>query len=883
MSDVFISCGHSARRAHGGAAALRALGCSASTIVFAGLLAGAAQAAEPAATGAAAQATASGNDQSVAEVVVTAEFRAENLQAAPLAITAVNAQMLEQRSQTDIAKVAAQAPNVTLIAAGGEGSSSLIAFIRGVGQVDFNFANEPGVGVYVDDVYYSTLAGSLLDLLDLNRVEILRGPQGTLAGKNSIGGAIRLFTQRPTGDNSGYLEVTAGSLSRIDARGAADFALVPDKLMVRISAASKNHDGYVTRIDYACSHPGSGLPTLIQGIGCKLGTEGGQAYAGGRIAIRWLASDHVEVNLAADGVNDRSEAVPDVLLQVAPGDPTQGGLFKPGLSLNGVPYDNRFVPFGPHSADPNHPNNPYITYAGFNDPAIGRFVAPNGNNRDPWVPYTAPAINHFKGWGISGDVDWRINDDLALKSITAYRWYNNEFSSDTESSPIGVLLADQTLEHWQFTQEARFTGTSFNNALDWVIGGFVLDQHGALRARVHLPWVPGLADLPTFVNRAICGFSLCQGPLDFIQGDLAAAHNYSGFGHAIWRVTDKFDLDGGVRFSAEDKTYTYHRYNVDGTVPLPCHLPPQFGGVDGSFPTPGFSPNDPPNCSMFGLNGTSVRFPGPSGEAEHWDYRAAADYHFTPDAMGYFQVSTGYKGGGVNPRPFFVTQEQPFGPETLTAYELGAKTQWFDHRLTVNLDGFYENYAGIQISLTSCPQFSPAPSAPCFMTTNAGDAHVGGFEAEAAANPIRGLLLDASLSYLNFKYYKLTAPPGGSCVTLSDVTPYTPSWKWSFGAQYEIALPGMPGTLTPRVDGSYQSSVFTDPCNYPNFNQIKGYALFNARLTWRSPDKTWEAALEITNFTDQLYYTILVTPSDLYEAGTPGMPREFAVTIKKRF
>src|SRR5690606_4804412 len=133
------------------------------------------------------------------EVTITAEFREASLQETPIAITAVNSAMLEMRSQTSIDQVAAQAPSVHLGPQGQANGSGLIAFIRGVGQTDFNFALEPGVGLYIDDVYYPTLTGSLVDLLDLDRVEVLRGPQGTLAGRNSIGGAIKLFSKKPQG------------------------------------------------------------------------------------------------------------------------------------------------------------------------------------------------------------------------------------------------------------------------------------------------------------------------------------------------------------------------------------------------------------------------------------------------------------------------------------------------------------------------------------------------------------------------------------------------------------------------------------------------------------------------------------------------------------
>src|SRR5690606_32300891 len=122
----------------------------------------------------------------IEEVIVTAEFRQANVQDTPIAITAVTSSMMEARSQTNVFEIAAQAPNVTLKPAGAGIGPAMIAFIRGIGQTDFNYALEPGVGVYVDDVYYPTLTGTLLDLLDLDRVEVLRGPQGTLAGKNSV-------------------------------------------------------------------------------------------------------------------------------------------------------------------------------------------------------------------------------------------------------------------------------------------------------------------------------------------------------------------------------------------------------------------------------------------------------------------------------------------------------------------------------------------------------------------------------------------------------------------------------------------------------------------------------------------------------------------------
>jgi iron complex outermembrane receptor protein len=813
----------------------------------------------PAPAGSAAQAN------TVGEVVVTAQFRQQNLQVTPLAITAVNAQMLDSRGQTDISKIAAEAPNVSLQAAGGQGSSSLIAFIRGVGQTDFDFASEPGVGVYVDDVYYATLAGSMLDLLDLDRVEILRGPQGTLAGMNSIGGAIKLYSKKPNDTDGGFMEGTYGSLNRIDLRGSANFVVVPDQLMVRFTGVSEHHDGFVQRIDYACSHPGSGLPTNAVGNGCKLGTEGGQAMDEGRFAVRWIPNEKVEVNFAVDATNDQSEAVADTLLQVPPGAPSQGGLTKSGVSLNGVPYDSRFVPYGPHSTDPNHPNNPYMTYANFNDPASGLAL---------------PPINHFQGWGASNTIDWKLSDTMSLKSITSYRWYSNEFTEDAGGAPITVEMLDQLLKHYQWTQEVRLNG-SVGKLLDYTVGAFYLDESGTLQGRIDLPYVPAFGALPTFVNQAICGHTLCTAPLDFLHGpDLTTAENLAGFAQGAFHATDKLDVTGGLRYSLEDKVYDYQRHNLDGSVPQACLLPPQYGGTTGSFPTPGFSPTDPRNCALYGLNGTSVRFPGPTGEAERLDWRVDADYHFTTDIMGYAQVSTGYKGGGVNARPFFVTQETTFNPETLLAYELGMKSQFFERKLRLNAAVFYNDYNNIVLDLSACPAFSPAPTAPCFMPANVGSAHVSGAEFEAEAHPIAGLEADASASYLNFQYTSITDPSSG--VTKGMITPYTPKWKWSLGVQYSYPL-ASGASITPRLDTSYQSTIFTDPVNVAGFNDIAGYTLLNGHITYSPKDRSWQASLEVSNITNQLYYTTKYTPSNLFEAGTPGMPREWAIKFKKTF
>ena len=295
---------------------------------------------------------------------------------------------------------------------------------------------------------------------------------------------------------------------------------------------------------------------------------------------------------------------------------------------------------------------------------------------------------------------------------------------------------------------------------------------------------------------------------------------------------------------------------------------------------------------MLPLNGTIGKYSG-----ERVDYRANVQYAFTDDVMAYAQFSTGFKGGGVNPRPFFVQQALSFGPETLDSYELGLKTDLFDRKLRVNIATFLSKYKGIQLSLGNCTAITGAGfGAPCALPVNAGDADIKGVEIEATIRPVDGLSIDGSLSYIDFEYKRFgTYTTGTTTVAVGgptnlngpqfgDYAPFTPKWKWSLGAQYEIDL-GKAGSLTPRIDASYQSKIYTVSSNRPS-NRIDAYAVANARLTWRNADEDLDVSLEVTNLFDEYYLLTIydqTTGGQGYSNGQPGRPREWAVSVKKKF
>lgn len=739
-------------------------------------------------------------------IVVTAQFREQSVQDTPLAITAISSEMLEARSQTSVTDIAGQAPSVKLKSGGGVFGPSLQAYIRGIGQYDNNLGYEPGVGLYVDDVYFSTLSGSVLDLLDLERVEVLRGPQGTLAGKNSIGGAIKLVTKKPRGDGSGYASISYGSFDRVEARAAADFALTKN-LFARISGVAHDSDGYVDRIDYECENPGSGIPSAAQtATGCKLGTEGGRSYVGGRLALRWLPVDAIEVNFSADYVKDDSEVFPNQLLALPNGTGAMA-VPPPGSPYEGQTIDDRFVTAGQ-----------YKTYSTYCNPyaAAGAYCLPNDGG--------------FSPWGVHLTLDAELADNLALKSITAYRGFDGAFTLDNDASPLVTSPGYNTLSQEQFTQELRLTGR-MGEYLDFAVGGFYLDARNNNGGSVDIAYAaPGFGHLidDDVVNKSMAAFAQLE-----------------------FHLTDALHIIGGIRYTDDEKTYKYVRESLanDGTTAIPTGI-----GVDGESAT---------------------------YKADRVDYRLGANFNVTDDLMVYGQFSTGYKGGGTNPRPFNAGQLFSFGSETVNSYEAGLKSQFLDRRVRLNLAGFYSDYQDIQLVLLACPD------APCAGPQNVGSANIYGFEAELFAEPVDGFTIDASLSYLDFGYYEITPSPNfpgaDAAVGLDDVNPFVSKWQWSIGVQYVVDLPDG-ATFTPRIDAAYQSKYYTDPNNGPN-NLIDGYTLANARLTYKTADRGWEASLAVTNLFDKYYYSSYndnVAFNGLV-FGAPGRPREYLATLRKNF
>jgi iron complex outermembrane receptor protein len=785
------------------------------------------------------------------EIFVTAQFRQQNLQDTPLAITAVTAETMEAKSQTNLAQVADSAPNVTLKPQGASFGPSISVAIRGIGAGDFNPAFEPGVGIYIDDVYYPQLTGAVFDLLDLDRVEILRGPQGTLSGRNSEGGSIKMFTRRPEGSGEGFVEGTYGTRQRIGVRAGIDFSLTDD-LFGRVSGVYKHQNGYVDQLDFGCVYPAGGTATYTANDGttqvvnpaggvarvrpegsCRVDRLGEIGYQAIRGALRYNPTDAIDINLTGEYIHDEHSAAGEVLAATEEID-------NPNTNLGPVTYDNRmicgqFCNFSSYSS-------PAITFVGLLTPPGGQpLLATQNNNTSVYDAYNLAANVHVE-----------LSDMFTIDNILAYQSWDTTFGVDDDLSPIPLSGGYNSLTHWNWSEELRLSARLADTAT-LVVGGYYFEQQTNYYSYQDLRYIaatiPGLGYVPLF-------------PLQFIQPDETPADAWAGFANVDWEIIPGLTFNGGVRYTEESKEYHYFRLNPDGTIN--SYLDP-VGAANGAG-TPG------------ALTGLVATYKG-----ERWDWRAALNYRFNDQVMAYASVSTGFKGGGTNPRPFYASQAIGFDPEVLTSYEIGVKTDLFDRRLRVNVVGFYGELQDAQIGVSVCPVAAPLEQTPCAATINGGDAEQKGFELELLARPIEGLSIDGSLSYLDFQYTELN--PNAS-ITLDEPFAGVPKWKWTLGAQYEIALGGMAGTLTPRIDASYQDDIYAGVAYQGEYQYIDAYTLVNARLTWRNPDEDLSVALEVTNLTDEYYYVSLF---DLRAAGAgldkaqPGRPREWAVTVKKSF
>src|SRR5262245_7342256 len=759
------------------------------------------------------------------EVVVSAQFREERLQDTPIAISAFTAENLESRGVYTVTDLDAFVPNTVIAPLGAGWGATMAAFIRGVGLGDNILSFEPGVPIYVDDVYNGRPQGAIFDLLDLERVEVLRGPQGTLFGKNAIGGTVRLISKKPQGDGSGRLSLTIGSYRRLEERGFMAVSLLQQKVFARFSFSSKSADGFFKVLDYECvngagslgaggpglpdgpygvpgGYPG-GLPGMAlgsmkaPGTSCVVDTLQDENIQAGRAAFRFLFNENVELNLIGDITEQRQKGPGDKYTII---DGTNGlnafwgAVFAAPVFGAGMSYDDRFIT-----------NGLYSNYSRYDDPLEHRLV---------------PNINNLEHWGVSATLEWKLSDAVALKSITAYRdWWNN-FGRDSDGTPLPNNATYDESKHRQFTQEIQLTGTA--SKLDWATGAFYYDAHDSNQGFDFL--------YPTIIYQND----------SFDRQDTT---NWAVFAQGTFHATDQFSFTLGGRYTDDQKDATIYRANFFGTVI-----------IDNQFvPT----------------------------STTHFDYTISADYKWSNELMTYLKYATGFKGGGFSPRPANPLQTDPFDPEYLKTLEFGVKSEFADRRVRLNGALFASRYEDQQ----TFAQQLDSSGANWFREINAGKADIWGVELELLAEPVPNLRIEGSFGYLN---YELVDNQGNDLLFEHDecngdrcYSPRTPKYTGAIGLQYGFGM-GDAGSITPRIDAVYQSEIFFTTNNQ---GPQDAYTILNARFQWDSADALWSVAAYGQNLTNEEYFNGKLSLIGFFgrEQGNPGTPRTWGLMFTRNF
>jgi iron complex outermembrane receptor protein len=720
------------------------------------------------------------------EIVVTARRREESLQDTPVAVSPFSAVTLEARQVQGTQDLERITPSLQFKPAGqlSGNTAASVVFIRGVGQLDPTAAVDPGVGIYVDEVYVGRAVGGLIDFGDIASVEVLRGPQGTLFGRNTIGGAILLRTRTPEfGRTSSKVNLRLGSDNLYDGFAAVNLPL-GDTAAARVSASFRQRDGYVDR-------PFDGR---------DLGNDDSYSV---NTSLHWTPSENTLVYLRSDynqrdengapfvfaGINENA-AVP-AIVSVAAGCPGATIPFLP-------PGDPRFgPPHVPQIDDPRCAND---------FQALGGLVSGG----------TAPVLSTSEVWGLAGTVTFQLTDKVSLNSITAYRSTDSRGVRDADNTPFEMTTTDLTTDSTQVSEELQLQ-LGFDK-FSGILGAYYFNEATDERLTVFLPFPP---------SPPIIASLLAHGPgaRDLQLSDLET-DSLAGFGQFSVKPTDRLELSGGLRYTRDQKTYQGTVLNLfPSTRPDPDPLPtlaiPQGG--------PLYIFSRPFEDTFSALTGS-----------------ASVQYRWNDLLSSYVSYARSFKSGGFNTRYNAAPPGNvpvPFDKETVDSFELGAKLD-VGATFRFNVAAFRAEYQDMQMIFRQ----GVVP-----LLFNAGEATIEGLEAEFLYRPAFRLTLEGGLSVLDDEIQSITPVPGTvATIAPGDDLPLTPSLQANLGLSVPIELNDR-FVLTPRVDGSYTSSiVFVTPGSTPSIEQ-DGYSTANASLMLADEKKGWRWTAGVLNVFDERY------------------------------
>ena len=797
-------------------------------------------------------ASASGNPGQLEEIVVTARKTEEKLQVTPVSVTAISEAKLEQLNVDTIQGLNGLAPNLTVTAGVGH-TGSVVATIRGLQNSDPLLTQDSPVALYVDGVYVARQVGGLFDLVDLERVEVLRGPQGTLFGRNTTAGAINFITKAPTDDF--WIEEKAGygSFNDFKTRTVVNTGLIGDTgLKALISYSHHQDDGYVRNT----------LTSSDNGWGS-------------------IASDAFFLNLTGD--------LSDALSFSYKADYfVSDGQSPPLFLTEGSPVFTSY--FG---ASPKFGGAPLV-------------ISPNGSGTNS--VFQADPPDHTSVLGHSLTVDYDVSDFLRLKSITAYRSLGDEAHSDQVGQGLlegPVFNNDGTVtvqriapytaglcpgnvpnfpsngcdnnHQYQISEEFQANGTV--GEFKYVGGLFFFDEHIAETnpdfLTVALPIQAVVAGFPAAVQPAALAYYSSLPSIKATNGTVGVqsypvghyygeSKSFAAYGQTSYRpdfLDDKFEFTFGLRYTYDQKTIHIRNYNAN-TPPPDFDLPAGY-----------------------------TSYANEANNFHNLSYLLSGNYQFTDDLMGYVRISSGYKAGGQNGR----IAGNIYQPETATSFEGGFKSEFFDHRLRINADVFYTQYDNQQEEIVIV---DPATNQATGETLNAASVDYLGGELEFSFIPAEHWLVDGSFGYTDpqFNTFLTNLPGSTQLVNLANSAdlPFASKETYAIGVQYDFE-PFTFGDLSVRMDYNYAS-----PRNFvalseidPLKETIKSGSFHNlgAVVMLKNIETdygSWQAKFYATNLLDEQQRINgtdfeIVTGVSNFASSTYGPPRAFGFDVTYKF
>lgn len=754
------------------------------------------------------------------EIIVTARRTEENLQSTPISVAAFSDEELNLRGIQDVVEVGSSTPNVYIstTSANSGSSNSPEVFIRGIGLADFTINTEPAVGIYVDGVYLGRSVGSVMELVDLERVEVLRGPQGTLFGRNNIGGAIQLITARPHDEFAGKVKVGFGEDGYQELAGSINIP-VSDSVAARVSFLTRERDGYVDALQYD---------------DLKLGSDDVNAL---RAVLTLNPSDNLQIDISADYSTSSETPAPVVSDIVGRGALVGSSEFGNGsrqvilwnANQSGVSgcFDGTLAYTDATETNP-------ACHGGVWSAGTGSYAS-NAVWFDRNLNKFAPG-NELDVKGINATITYNINDSVEFKSITSHREFDSSFYNDIDKGPLPVFQNNNNpFDQKQFSQEFQLNMNLMEGRLNGTVGAFYFREEGEENVEIIFGAAP-FGPIPTPPGGPVNAFDNAPG---FFQDNNRLIDNTSlaFFAQFTYDITEDWRLTVGARHTDSEKVYNTTLDRTDSVF-----------GTLGPVETVAKTKEVTPLVTL------------------GWDAR--------DDVYAYFTYSEGFRDGGF-PSRFTGGLPDPlpeYAPEFVTSYELGVKSDITDN-LRLNLSYFITDYRDYQVTAEVVDNvFNVDFSA----TDNLGEVRLDGLELELMVILSENLRVDWGLGLLNNSIESVIGgalATQGYTITTESELPYAPDYTSNLGITWNYPLDNGAGIRT-RIDIRSVGSQYFIIENAP-FTEEGSYHSVNASVTYESADGAHAFTIGGHNITDEDYHLSKFVGDHGFASSVPVRPATF--------